>query len=465
MAVSTIAYNSESFVFSSVYDDSNRANQCLDRAIEIARETGEPTCVCSIYFNMGNYYFYYKDFASAAENYRAALQIAEQKGYSLKAWCAMSQLLSIAIEGGDDSAVTNDLKGYMHRFGTEPVAAYNMKIGTGLAKMKQGRHCEALACFGEASSFLMRNDIRKQFGKLFEDAKQEGTEQALNDYLSQIAFFKSCALHREGRSDAAIIMMDSMANALGSQTDKHLRLNIYRQIETFCAESGRAEELNRYKGKVQAIENIYSAARNSEGYRKAAKAADAQDDRIRANDRKQSMERTVCTGSIALAAAMAALLLLRRFAEARKRRRAQTEEEPPMEKYKFSNLADPEKDAIYGKVMDVMKNDGAIYGRDFTLAQLAKIIGVHERWVSQVINERCGMNFSALLNEYRVREVCHRMANKSLYGNLTLGAIGESVGFSSRTYFTKVFKKIMSVSPSDYYKNQGGETPQNGALS
>src|SRR5574344_861313 len=122
--VSTMAYNSESFVFSSYYDDSNRSNICINRALEIAKETEEPTCICSLFFNIGNYYTNYKDYVSASENYKEALKIAEKYHYRLKAWCAMSQLLYIAIENGNVGTVKDDLKKYLHLVGRDPVSKY-----------------------------------------------------------------------------------------------------------------------------------------------------------------------------------------------------------------------------------------------------------------------------------------------------------------------------------------------------
>jgi AraC-like DNA-binding protein len=450
--VSTMAYSSESFVFSSVYDDSNRANICLTRALDIAKQTGEPTCVCSIFFNMGNYYSNYKDYVSASENYKAAFEIAESKHYNLKAGLAMSQLLNIAIEN-KDSSIFKILNRYLKLFGNDdPMSKYNRCIGNGLRNITNSNYREALNDFEVARSFIKDKSTRKGFDKLFEDAKQVGADKALDDYLTQIDFFKSRALAYNNNYDAAIQLLDSIAKNIGNKTDRHLVLNIYKQIESYCAEAGNTKLLTLYKQKYQNILNDYSKARSTDGYKKAIKLADRQDWQNENNDKIYVTDRVIFVSCIVLLIFMIIGTCLWTILSAINRKKKIKSEISNNEKYKKSNLDDKNKDEIYNKVMSVMNNSQEIYKTDFTLTQLATIIGVHERWVSQVINERCDKNFSALLNEFRVKEVCKRFSDDA-YSNLTLGAIGESVGFSSRTYFAKVFKKIMSVSPSDYYKN------------
>jgi AraC-like DNA-binding protein len=72
--------------------------------------------------------------------------------------------------------------------------------------------------------------------------------------------------------------------------------------------------------------------------------------------------------------------------------------------------------------------------------------------VSQVINEQMGKNFNALLNEYRIQEACRRFNDIANYGNYTIEAIGNSVGYNSRSTFITQFKSVTGLTPSEFQK-------------
>ena len=59
--------------------------------------------------------------------------------------------------------------------------------------------------------------------------------------------------------------------------------------------------------------------------------------------------------------------------------------------------------------------------------------------------------FPALLAETRVREAMRRLdGSDTQYANLTIEAIGESVGFKSRSTFSTAFKRVTGLTPNDY---------------
>ena len=62
------------------------------------------------------------------------------------------------------------------------------------------------------------------------------------------------------------------------------------------------------------------------------------------------------------------------------------------------------------------------------------------------------MSFATLLNKRRVQEACRRMENSEKYGRLTIDAISESVGFNTRSTFTKAFRLHIGMLPSEYLK-------------
>lgn len=104
------------------------------------------------------------------------------------------------------------------------------------------------------------------------------------------------------------------------------------------------------------------------------------------------------------------------------------------------------------RILDVMDHIETISNPDFNLVKLSKLVQSNTRYVSFVINEVYGKNFKTFLNEYRIREASRRLMDEKNYGNLTILAIAETVGFTSLNGFTIAFKKIVGMTPSAFRK-------------
>lgn len=132
-----------------------------------------------------------------------------------------------------------------------------------------------------------------------------------------------------------------------------------------------------------------------------------------------------------------------------KERKAQLAE---AKKYKSSPMDDPAKGELLQRLYDIMENNTQIYDEGFTLDQLASLVGSNPNYVSQVINEKKCCNFNTFVNEYRIKEACRRLTDTEQYGGLTIEAIGQSLGFKSRTNFTAIFKRFTGMTPAAYQR-------------
>ncbi len=119
-------------------------------------------------------------------------------------------------------------------------------------------------------------------------------------------------------------------------------------------------------------------------------------------------------------------------------------------KYSSSRLDKTRHTELLNKIARVMEDEHSYCSADFSLISLAAMVDSNSRYVSQVINEAYGKNFSNYVNEFRIRLACERFADVKGYGALTIHAVGESVGFKSHTTFLNVFKKITGMTPSVY---------------
>lgn len=108
------------------------------------------------------------------------------------------------------------------------------------------------------------------------------------------------------------------------------------------------------------------------------------------------------------------------------------------------------RDELTDRISDVMKNPEFYCDPECSIDRLAAAIESNARYVSEVINDEYGMNFRAFLNKYRIKEAMRRLEDIDNYGNLTIKAVAESVGYKSQATFISVFTKETGLKPSLY---------------
>ena len=112
---------------------------------------------------------------------------------------------------------------------------------------------------------------------------------------------------------------------------------------------------------------------------------------------------------------------------------------------------------LLGQINEVLNDGSAISDPEFSLQKLAVAVGSNTKYVSQVINEYYNKNFKTLLNEHRLREATRRLADQEHYGNMTIQAIYEEVGYSNAVSFIRAFKRMYGITPSEYQRREGGK--------
>lgn len=122
----------------------------------------------------------------------------------------------------------------------------------------------------------------------------------------------------------------------------------------------------------------------------------------------------------------------------------------------YSQDDDAEKQLL-SHINDVMSNMEAISSPDFSLQTLADMVGSNTSYVSRVINNSYHKNFKTLLNETRIREACHKLADRQQYEGYTMQVIYEAVGYRNASSFIRAFKKVYNMTPSEFQKLAAGD--------
>ena len=86
------------------------------------------------------------------------------------------------------------------------------------------------------------------------------------------------------------------------------------------------------------------------------------------------------------------------------------------------------------------------YSEHLELHQVAEAVGLSPSYFSTLFRQTVGMNFRDHLNWIRVEESKRLLLNKTY----TLADIAVSMGFPDQSYYCKVFKKIVGVTPGKY---------------
>lgn len=98
------------------------------------------------------------------------------------------------------------------------------------------------------------------------------------------------------------------------------------------------------------------------------------------------------------------------------------------------------------KIQKWIANEG--YAADkITLASLAQEIGTNRSYLSSYINQAYGCCFSDWINGLRLEYAKQLMAESP---SIALAEVAQSSGFSSVSYFSRIFKQAFGIPPSEY---------------
>ena len=113
---------------------------------------------------------------------------------------------------------------------------------------------------------------------------------------------------------------------------------------------------------------------------------------------------------------------------------------------------------IFNKIRKCMEEDKPYLNSNFSVSQLAMLVGENPNYISKALSQYGKTNFLAFVSQYRVREVKQIMTDPA-YQNYTLVSIGLEAGFNSKATFNRTFKKIEGITPSAY-RDQLKDQPQ-----
>lgn len=113
--------------------------------------------------------------------------------------------------------------------------------------------------------------------------------------------------------------------------------------------------------------------------------------------------------------------------------------------FNFSNIK--HVDVIY-KAVEYIKHN---YMKKITLEEVSSEVYLSPTYFSKIFSEEMNETFNNYLNRVRIDNAKHLL----LKNELTIVDISNIVGYEDQSYFTKVFKKLVGVSPGQFRKSRG----------
>lgn len=106
-------------------------------------------------------------------------------------------------------------------------------------------------------------------------------------------------------------------------------------------------------------------------------------------------------------------------------------------------------DELYEQVFQRIIVDKKYRDPEYSAKKLADEIKTNTRYISAVVSLRFGMNYSSLINEYRIKEALAILVDKR-YADATIEEVSAMVGFANRQSFYAAFYKFTGQTPKGY---------------
>lgn len=101
-----------------------------------------------------------------------------------------------------------------------------------------------------------------------------------------------------------------------------------------------------------------------------------------------------------------------------------------------------------GNIGNIVKYINENYNRIGGIEEIAREFYISKYHLCRLFNQNLGVSLITYLNTIKIRNACKMIRE----GALSLTDVATGVGFNSSSYFCKVFKAEMGVSPSEYKK-------------
>lgn len=116
----------------------------------------------------------------------------------------------------------------------------------------------------------------------------------------------------------------------------------------------------------------------------------------------------------------------------------------------YRNTVSPKLlDNLKEQIVRILRDEKRYRDPEYSARKLAEELNTNPRYISAAVNVRFGMNYSTLVNQYRIREA-ERLLTNAKYDELRMEEISSMVGFANRQSFYAAFYKLHGMTPREF---------------
>ncbi len=475
-----------------------------DSAIAAAKQSGNKDLIGDAYLSKGAiYYFNHRKFQLALNEYLTAYEYLEDSkdklpkyqnlyhigvvksylGYYKEALEIFKECIAffeINIKGDlHENIIYNNTKGYLNSL-HQAIICYQA-----LGKKEDVKKLLTIAAAStpknkdfilEKSYFEKSKGVSDFSDKKYPDAIRD-FDLALpglmkvNDFtwISYVYFYKGESYRKLGKQELAIEnykKVDSIFN-------KHkfilpeLRSN-YEELITYYKKKGSPENELYYTNQLLKVDSVISS-----DFKYLSTRIYKDYDTKQLLEVKENLEKTNSYGFVLLVISGVVIVFLGFMIFYRLRKQKQIQEKynkllvkieedkiahPETEPLKFDQTKNVKLDQnIVEKLLKDISNFEAnekFLEKGLTLKKLAEYFKTNTSYLSQVINEYKGSNFSVYINVLRINYATQKIYNDKEWRKYSIEHIASASGFSNRQSFSNIFLEINGIRPVDFIKKR-----------
>ena len=115
--------------------------------------------------------------------------------------------------------------------------------------------------------------------------------------------------------------------------------------------------------------------------------------------------------------------------------------------------SDPdEMKRVFAQVKEATASRPEIFNPEFTIQTMADITGLKKHEISAAVNQLAGKNFGNFMAEFRIMEACRLLSRQEGRDLPTVDAVSVAVGYKSRSHFSRVFKTVTGLTPTEFIR-------------
>lgn len=417
--------------------------------LRISEKNGFNEESCKIYIGIGNLYSSQADYEMGTIFYLKALDIAKRENNRTLQNKALNNLVGASCFAGkaDEGKRFYELLAKNKENTAE--YRYNLLMCQGLISSNENKPHMAIASYRQAIAYAEANHLAG------------GCKETAQACLSQLYYDMD-------ETDSALYYLRQNERAARTNRQNDLLIETLRNMASVYEKKGDSQRAIACKEEyVELSDSLYNKneffnMKNAQFLYDTNKSETAINS---LTEEKRQQRLWLLTLSIG-AAAFAVLLMIvyrqkrqlsRAYNELFDRNQAMlTEKERKQTSTASALLTNEQRTKLLESIGQVMDDSDEFCHADFSIDKLASLVGSNSRYVSAVINESYGKNFRTFLNEYRIKEAMKRLSDTENYGNYTIKAVSEGVGYKSQANFISVFTKVTGMKPSIYQKISQG---------